>query len=83
MKQESIARGEGPIAFEERPDISALTMDDMQGIFYLCVLMIVASFLAFVGEQLYNQCVGERTIHSMDVTESYSGVTVTKRSLFF
>ena len=50
MKQEFLDSDEEKIKFVERPDISALNMDDLQGTFYLAGLAHAFALLLFVIE---------------------------------
>lgn len=54
MRQEAVKIGEGPLNHVERPAISAMTIDDLQGVFYLMVLMLLTSVGAFLLELVIN-----------------------------
>ena len=56
MKEESLARGEKPIEINERPAIDELTLDDLQGTFFLVAFCIIVSVVAFAGEQIKRCC---------------------------
>ena len=50
MKEEFLASDEEKIVFEEPKIAQAMSMDDLQGLFYLGGLMLAASLLVFLGE---------------------------------
>ena len=50
MKKEFLESDEEKLIFEERPIASPLSIDDLQGLFYLSGLMLCLSFLALSGE---------------------------------
>ena len=69
MKEEFLASDEEKIVFEQPKIAEAMSMDDLQGLFYLGGLMLAAASLIFLGEI----CVGlpkksrERKTHNSPV----------------
>merc|ERR1712150_129815 len=49
--------GEKGIEFDIKPLISAITLDDFQGVFYLGGLMLGCSLLVFLTEIVWLECV--------------------------
>ena len=56
MKQDSLDKGIEPIKLEEIPVISALTLDNLQGVFYLCGLLYGFAILVFGLEKAIFFC---------------------------
>lgn len=54
MKKEYVESDEPKIVIEERSIASGLTMDDLQGLFYLCGIMILFALMVFLLETAIN-----------------------------
>lgn len=54
MKKEYVESDETKIVINERPIASGLTMDDLQGLFYLCGLMFVLALVVLFLETSIN-----------------------------
>ena len=56
MKQDSLDKGIEPIKLDEVPAISALTLDNLQGVFYLCGLLYGFALVVFGLERAVHLC---------------------------
>ena len=56
MKRESRERGEEALKPNERPISSPLNMDDLQGVFFLAILVMLVAFATFLLEFTSDAC---------------------------
>ena len=71
MKQDSLDKGIDPIKLDEVPVISALTLDNLQGVFYLCGLLYGFALLVFGLEKAVYFC--KYQTGEQDATEEFGG----------
>ena len=89
MRKEYLESDEPKLVHEEKPFASALSLDDLQGVFYLSGLLICVGILAFIFELLFHRMFSENDRKFIgDNCKSYNGdntkiINVKEHKMFY